>query len=390
MPDKVVNDYPKLNRVGKSAKAKAAPASNTSKSLSEWRKELKTEIEGTEIGGKRLFEVWINEDTAPQGGTSDSWETCMNAAKDCDIFIALSNGDAGWVNDNGTLGICHAELMTANSIGAAKVRVISLGNIPLTDDAVGERNKRFQEYLSLQSAFSPPVKTGAGLLDTTRAALHDAVLRLVQAGVGVASKGKSHMGQALDWSRLDFASRKAEMESVLRDAVLDISGSLERTGEIFIALAGCEILLQLHAIPAAITVGPARELVGQPFLKDYRLSVALVGDRCGGPLHIIACQKTATESQAQRFLGFPDATLVSAPFGVFVADPVQKMQFAFITNCRDDASTRHGLQRFLEWLHQTGEDQRVAARAVARARIVKVIAEVAQPPHAPNPGVAVR
>ena len=57
----------------------------------------------------------------------------------------------------------------------------------------------------------------------------------------------------------------------------------------------------------------------------------LTGKR-GGPVHVIACHKTATESQAARLLGFPDATLVSAPFGIFAADPVQKVQFAFITN----------------------------------------------------------
>jgi hypothetical protein len=53
------------------------------------------------------------------------------------------------------------------------------------------------------------------------------------------------------------------------------------------------------------------------------------------------------------------------------------VQFAFLTNCRDEASTRHGLQRFFEWLNQTGEDERVATRAKARARIVRVVAKEA-------------
>ena len=50
------------------------------------------------------------------------------------------------------------------------------------------------------------------------------------------------------------------------------------------------------------------------YVKDYQLEASLIGKR-GGPLHIIACLKTATESQAAKFLGFPDATLVAAPFG---------------------------------------------------------------------------
>ena len=63
----------------------------------------------------------------------------------------------------------------------------------------------------------------------------------------------------------------------------------------------------------------------------------------------------------QNFSGFPDATVVSAPFGVFVADNIQKVQFAFIVNCRDEANTRHGVQRFFEWLAQTGEESLVAS-----------------------------
>jgi hypothetical protein len=165
---------------------------------------------------------------------------------------------------------------------------------------------------------------------------------------------------------------------VLRDAILARSGSVEDSGKIFVSMDGHEILCEPHAIPAALTVGPARDLVGQPFLRDHLLATNLAGKR-GGPLHIIACHKNATESQASKLLGFPDATMVAAPFGVFVADRVHKVQFAFITNCRDDTNTRHGLQRFLEWLSQTGEEGLLARRAVARARIVRAIAEELEP-----------
>ena len=67
--------------------------------------------------------------------------------------------------------------------------------------------------------------------------------------------------------------------------------------------------------------------------------------------------------------------MVAAPFGVFVADNIQKVQFAFIVNCRDDATARHGVQRFFEWLAQTREEVLVAERARARARIVSAIAK---------------
>ena len=62
-------------------------------------------------------------------------------------------------------------------------------------------------------------------------------------------------------------------------------------------------------------------------------------------------------------LGFPDATIVTGSFGVYVADNVQKIQLCLIANCRDESSTRHGLQKLFDWLVQTGEDALLAKRA---------------------------
>jgi hypothetical protein len=41
----------------------------------------------------------------------------------------------------------------------------------------------------------------------------------------------------------------------------------------------------------------------------------------------------------------PAIALVTVPFSVFSAGPVQNMQFAFISNCRDETTTHHGAQR---------------------------------------------
>ncbi|WP_241802501.1 hypothetical protein [Pseudomonas corrugata] len=82
-----------------------------------------------------------------------------------------------------------------------------------------------------------------------------------------------------------------------------------------------------------------------------------------GPLCVTACHRGATEIQATALLGFPDATVVIGSFGIFVADDVQQVQFAFLVNCRDASQTRHALQRFREWLDQTGKVQVLAKRA---------------------------
>ena len=354
------------------------PTTSSGRLLSDIRKELKAEVESLDVFGERILEVWINEDTAPQPATLDSWEVCVQAAKDCDIFIALSNGNAGWAKDGGDIGICHAELMTALSRTPGKVRLVSLGEIPATKTAEGMRNSRYQQYVKAQSLFrGGSVKTEDALRARVKEAVRDALIALAQAGVRESSRGRFHSGQALDWSRLDFRARRAEMCRVLRDAMRQRAGSADAGDHLIVRLAQTELLVVADAIPAALSVAAAREMVGQPFLRDHTLSGHLKGKR-GGPVHVIACQKTATEAQATRLLGFPDATVVSAPFGVFVADNIQKVQFAFIVNCRDEATTRHGVQRFFEWLAQTGEESLVASRATARARIVSAIAKEAK------------
>ena len=343
--------------------------------LSVVRKELKREIEAQELFGEKRFEVWINEEAPPSGGTWDSWETCLNAVKDCDILLVLYNGNAGWAKTGGELGICHDELSTGYSTAPGKIRLITLGEIACDTSATGQRNKRFQAYVATQSPFrGGEVKAVEELKQRVREALADAVTALAQSGVREASKGRFYSGQALDWSRLDFTQRHERIVDVLRDSLLHRGGAVEEKGHLFIPVSGCEVLFLAQAVPASLSVPAAREMVGQPFLKDHLAEPFLIGRR-GGPVHLIGCHKSVTETQATRLLGFPDATVVTTPFGVYVADNIQKIQLVLIANCRDESNTRHGVQRFFEWLEQTGEGDLLSVRAAARARIVKAIAK---------------
>lgn len=345
--------------------------------LSTIRTELKAEIEGMKLAGKSAFEVWINEDTSPQPGTVDSWDACIEAVKDCDILIVLSNGNAGWSKAGGDIGICHAEMMTGLATAPGKVRLIELGKIAIANDDQGQRNKRFQDELDKQSLFrGGTVATVDQLKNRVREALHDAVIKLAQAGVRDAAKGKHHSGAALDWTRLSFPKRAAEMQRTLDEALRGQPGTSEKNGRLFVKMDGQDVLVELHAVPAAMSISAAREMVGQPFLKDHEREADLKGQR-GGPFHLIACHKTVSESQAITFLGFPDAVHVDGPYGRYVACNVQKIQVAFLTNCVDETSTRHTVQRFIEWLKQTNEETLLAQRAAARARIVKAIAKEA-------------
>ena len=93
--------------------------------LSDIRKQLQKEIEAAKFFGKPLVNVWVNE-TETEDGTSTSWDACINQASECDMFIALLDGDAGWRKDGSEIGICHAEFETAYGQSPGKVRVVSL------------------------------------------------------------------------------------------------------------------------------------------------------------------------------------------------------------------------------------------------------------------------
>lgn len=342
--------------------------------LTQIRRELKTEIEAADLFGKKLFEVWINEETPPKGGTWDSWDVCLQAVADCDILLAIYNGNAGWAKDAGGIGICHAELMTGLSTAPGKVWMVSLERVPTKKPDEAARNKRFHEYVNAQSLFrGGTVSTVGDLKARVKEALHDAVITLTERGVRESSKGKFHSGEALDWSRLDFAARQGAMIQVLRESLNSRHKATDIDPAVSVPLAGSSIWFLPTAIPAALTVSAAREMVGQPFLRDHETSPVLSSQKAVGPVHLIACHKGVTEAQAVRLLGFPDATVVSAPFGVYVADDVQKIQMVLIANCRDETTTRHGVQRFFDWLDQTGEVDRLAQRAKSRANIIKAI-----------------
>jgi hypothetical protein len=73
-------------------------------------------------------------------------------------------------------------------------------------------------------------------------------------------------------------------------------------------------------------------------------------------------------------LGFPDATVVSAPFGIYVVDPVQSIQLVLIAQCRDEASTQIGIQAFLEWLDESEQAAALVRHATKRKNVVAALA----------------
>jgi hypothetical protein len=283
------------------------------------------------------------------------------------------------------VGICHAEFGAAMSSGPDKVRVVCLEPIsaPTTppDQAFGEDLDRYR-------VFSVAATNGAELKAAVLQSVLDGLRNLALLGMRETRRGQAWIGPALAWNRLDFEHRRAAMRGVMAEALAS-RGYHPGDTTVLTQIDSQDVLAVCDAIPAALTVAPARELVGQPFLRDHLLAARLQG--VGGPVHFIACHKGVTEAQAIRQLGYPDVTVVSPPFGVYVADEVQKIQMLFLKDCRDASTTRARVDEAREWLDRAQEAPELRRRAFERAQIVRTIgavqrrpAPVAPPPSLPS------
>jgi hypothetical protein len=344
------------------------------RTLSAIRADLKRSIQVAKPLGHQLYEVWINEDHTGDGA-QPAWDHCMDQAADCDIFIALFNGNAGWEDSAGTVGICHAELEKAHSVAPGKVFIVNIFQSKAPSAPARDIDIRFQQYVGRLKQFEARnVTTETKLVAAVRRTLSQATVRMVQRGVQGASLGTNHVGAPLDWSRLSYARRAERMRLATLDALKQgnpkakvVENSVGRE------IADNSVLFVVGAIPDAMSVPAAREVVGRPHLLDHKLNERLEQFQ-GGPVHVVACHKGNTESQARAMLGFPDATVVSAPFGIYVADPVQSIQLVLIAQCRDETSTRIGVQRFLEWLEAAEQADDLVRQARKRKSVVKVLA----------------
>ena len=293
-------------------------------------------------------------------------------------MIALYNGDAGWAKAGGEIGICHAELQDGYNKAPAKVRILQLAPLaPRRRGLDGKRDDLFRDYVEKNHPFTgDPCENGEQVIELCRRTLREAVGDMVKLGVREARKGKFYSGDALDWSHLDFRARQRAMVRVLLRALELRGGSAvgKQGSAVAVPILGKEVLVLCSAISGPYAFAEAREGVNQLFLRDYEHAPELGHDRLG-PMHMIACHRSATEGQAVRQLGFPDATVVSTPFGVYLADKIQKIQLAFLSNCRDPTSTMYQVQRLFDWIEEVGEGPLIVERSASRARIVTAIAE---------------
>ncbi|ETX04570.1 MAG: hypothetical protein ETSY2_28045 [Candidatus Entotheonella gemina] len=188
-----------------------------------------------------------------------------------------------------------------------------------------------------------------------------------------------NLSNALDWSKLNFATRKQRIADVLLKFLIDYDGQQvsDNTGHLLNAVTTTiekkRVYWRVHAIPATTSIAAAREMVGQPFIVDHLEVPHLKNLRACGPIHIVGCHKNITESQALAMRGISDCTFVKTNFGVYLADDVQKIQIFFLSNCRDITATQFAITEMFRWLDEADEKTDMVQRAQSRKRILTAI-----------------
>lgn len=344
------------------------------------RDAIRQEIEAIALpdDGEPLYEVFVNEGAAAQAGDADVERHCREQVDQAEVVLVLYNGRAGWASQ-GLTGICQTELRVALERGPQKVRIVRL---PLTKAKKGSSDERFQAFVDAQQLWtSQEVSTTEAIVEASLDALRDATVTMVRerARAGT-TRNPEGRGEALRWRRLSLAQRAQEMRAAVATA---LSGEhraeevdqqhLSRPGRLVVLpRGGANLLIRVDAVPAAMSVAAAREIVGQPFLLDHELA-PLVSERRLGPVHVVAVHGGVSEAQAVRQLGSPDATFVPLDFGVYVADEIQKVQMVLLSRCIDTNAIYGQVQRLLDWLNASDEGTRLEQRAAARREIVQLL-----------------
>lgn len=357
-------------------------------SLLEVRKGLQKKLQDETFCGQRLLEVWINEDSGNESGSENIWDVCRREITDAHIVIAIYNGEAGWQRQRGGVGICHEEIKYCLDHFPAKLYMIRLdyGSDPALqlisprEAAAEPRNAAFTRFLEDWKRWQGMAVDDVALEEAVRQTVVKGISDLAINGSREGRKGRFYFGEPLDWSRLGYQERKKEIEKALVGRLRDL-GSLHpldpeqeramRSPGLAWELDGARVLLSIHGVPSSFSIAEARELVGRPFLFDHASPAAAGDGDLAGPVHLIACHKSCTESQIFSFLGHPDVYIVQAPFGFFAADRISFVQTFFLTGCRDATATAMMLERMLEWMTEADEGKALVARARSRQKILE-------------------
>lgn len=352
-------------------------------SLKECREKLRDFIDGETLFNEPLFETWIHE-KEHSGSGRDAYEDALYEARRCHVLLVLYNGQAGSVARDGEVGICQRELEAGLGQNPDKVYVIWLKRIAdlPSDSKRRKRDKKFRDYVEKieKLPLGPPVDSYEELEQAVGQILRRAIAKEAKVGAQQLARSRLAFGAALDWVHLDYLGRKGELERVCAEVLIDRGAQpLSHPRNLRYLIGNQAALFRCHGAPAALSVPAARELVGQPSFEDVTLHEEMEAEGLVGPVHLIACHRRVTETQALKILGVTDATIVNADFGIYLAEETHKIQLVFLSDCRNETRTGEAIGRFFTWLERSGEIELFTRRAASRARIVAAIARESAP-----------
>lgn len=322
-----------------------------------------------------LFDVWTHEAQAGAHADRSTTQISIDEINRADIILVLYTGEAGSAADDGEIGICHMELEQAMQRRPDIVTLIGIE--PLVESKL-TRDRRFRAYVDAHKLYSPQgIRDYTALEHKTIELLQERVAHLAIRGARMGGQ-KLDRGQALDWNRLDLDARRVAMRTALAQAFDPVDKVADPATHLHaVTVNGDRLAVQLDAIPAALGNAAARERVGQPFLQDHTRVDQLRQLGAPGIVHVVACHRSITESQALRMLGSPDAMAVTSDFGIYALDRVQKVQMLFLARCGNETAIASRLRLLEEWLKSSGEQTRLVDNARSRQRILQVIAQEA-------------
>lgn len=347
----------------------------TGDTLTEIRKFIKKELEGTKFFGKDLFEIKINEDFGANTST-DSYNKCLQEVRDSDFIIAIYSGSAGWAPEGFDLGICHAELDTAMNISTHKTAIIDISKyftISTTDKDEIKRNKLFKDYLVEQNVFTNPLKlskaneSNDGFKKELLVSIQNVIYKHFSERIKLSNICFNFGGNtkiSLDWKKLKYSDRDKNITTILKELI-----SLSPDFKIFIS--------EVFSIPDNMSVEDAKSFTGRPFLKDQDLILRAKKAKPTkfGPIHFIGVYGNATEIQVKNLIGFPDISAIRDDFGIYIWEQNTHVQLVILTECKTPEAVKSKFLLFNNWCRSNREYDNIIKRAKARLHILKSINE---------------
>lgn len=336
-------------------------------SLEGLRKYIRDELESEIFLQEKILEVVINESNFNSTISKDAFDNCMATMRSCQIIIILYNGEAGWsvTGNDSTNGICHEEFLLAMNEFSEMTFILDISAFFIRPSSGGEKKrddafeKDFNESFTHKEIIK--AKTVAELKTRVLKQIKQYILSAIEKSFDTQKRivsGSTVFGPTLDWSKLTYSERQEKLKSVL-ETILESAQTFN------------SIIKAYHAIPDNMSVSDARNLVGRPFINEHHLTKNKKAT--GGVIHFVAVYGNVTEIQFKNLVGYPDLTVIKAPFGFYLWEQNVHIQMFFLKNCINPQTVKTRLSELINWITSSKEQSKIIGRAEGRYSILKAI-----------------